>query len=98
MERGVGKMGCLAGVGGHISNMILSAKSSDEVIVLDGCSMACASKVLEHAGITPTYRLVATDIGLVKKNGKRWSEAEVKVLDEDLTRLRSPRSGFVHIE
>lgn len=98
MERGVGKMGCLAGLGGHVPNMVLSAQNSDELIVLDGCSMGCAMKTVEHAGAKASYHLVATDIGLVKKNGERWTEDEVAVLDGELNRLRSSPSGFVRIE
>lgn len=97
-ERGKGRMGCLAGVGGHVPNMVLSAQSADEIIVLDGCQMGCALKIIEHAGARATIHLVATDLGLAKKNGKRWSEDEVKVLDEELTKLRHSRNGFVRIE
>lgn len=98
MERGEGRMGCLSGVGGHAPNMVLSAQSADMVIVLDGCQMGCALKVIEHAGAKASYHLVATDLGLVKKNGRRWSENEVTALDEELTKLRGRGNGFVNIE
>lgn len=98
MERGMGRMGCLAGVGGHVPNLVLSAQSADEVVVLDGCQMGCALKIVEHAGAKASFHLVATDVGLVKRNGKRWSEDEVMVLDEELTKLRRSRNGFVRIE
>lgn len=98
MERGVGRMGCLAGVGGHVPNMVLSAQSADEIIVLDGCQMGCALKIMEHAGAKASVHLVATEIGLVKKNGKRWSEDEVQAMDEALAQLRPSRNGFVRIE
>lgn len=98
MERGVGRMGCLAGVGGHVPNMVKSAQNADELIVLDGCPMGCALKIVEHAGAKAAFHLIATDLGLVKKNGVRWTEDELTVLDEGLTRLRSSQSGFVRIE
>jgi uncharacterized metal-binding protein len=98
MERGVGRMGCLAGVGGHLPNMVMSAQSADEVIVLDGCQMGCALRIIEQAGAKASIHLVATEIGLAKKNGKRYTEDEVKVLDDELTKLRFARNGFVRIE
>lgn len=98
MERGEGRMGCLAGVGGHLANMVMSAQSADEVIVLDGCQMGCALKIVEHAGAKASVHLVATELGLFKVNGRRWTEAEVKVLDEGLAKLRSSRNRFVRIE
>lgn len=98
MERGVGRMGCLAGVGGHVPNMVMSAQSADEVIVLDGCQMGCALKIIEHAGAKASVHLVATEIGLPKKNGKRWTEDEVQAMDEALAQLRPSRNAFVRIE
>lgn len=87
MERGVGRVGCLAGVGGRFPNMGMSAQSADEIIVLDGCQMGRALKIIEHGGAKSSVHLVAT--GLARKNGKRWTEGEVNVLDDELTRIRS---------
>jgi len=87
MERGVGRVGCLAGVGGRFPNMGMSAQSADEIIVLDGCQMGRALKIIEHGGAKSSVDLVAT--GLARKNGKRWTEGEVNVLDDELTRIRS---------
>jgi uncharacterized metal-binding protein len=51
MKTGVGKMYCLAGIGGHIEDIINNTKESDEIIVIDGCSTLCALKTLVHAGL-----------------------------------------------
>lgn len=50
---GIGKMYCLAGVGGHVSGIVETTKAADEVIAIDGCPIACATKTLQHVGINP---------------------------------------------
>ncbi|GAG61305.1 unnamed protein product, partial [marine sediment metagenome] len=59
-KEGCGNMTCLASVGAHISGFVESAKRADENITIDGCSVACAKKILEHIGVTPTksYALI----------------------------------------
>ena len=51
MKSGIGKMYCLAGIGGHVEDIINNTKESDEIIIIDGCSTLCALKTLEHAGL-----------------------------------------------
>lgn len=97
-EQGKGRMGCLAGVGGHVPNMILSAQSADKVIVLDGCQVACAAKIMEHVGVVPNEHIVATDLGLQKQIGKRWTEEEVEAIDKALKLMRKTRTDLVRIE
>jgi uncharacterized metal-binding protein len=65
-EEGIGKMACLAGIGAHIEKMILSAKSANRLVAIDGCSTACASKLIEHCGIVLTDRVCITDFGIKK--------------------------------
>jgi uncharacterized metal-binding protein len=65
-EKGIGKMACLAGIGAHIEKMVESAKSANRVVVIDGCSTSCASKVIEHIGIPLTNHICITDLGIKK--------------------------------
>jgi len=51
MKAGAGKMFCLAGIGGHVEDIINNTKEADEIIIIDGCSTLCALKTLEHAGL-----------------------------------------------
>lgn len=64
---GLGTFFCLAGVGGDISGIIETTKSADEVIVLDGCSVACAKAILDKAGIAMTQYIDATKLGIAKE-------------------------------
>ena len=51
MKAGIGKMYCLAGIGGHVEDIINNSKEADKIIVIDGCSILCALKTLEHADL-----------------------------------------------
>ena len=50
-QEGFGKMYCLAGVGGHLSSFVQSAKDVPQMVAIDGCSVGCAKAILEHAEI-----------------------------------------------
>ena len=52
-REGIGRMYCLAGIGGHVSGIVESTKSASEVVTIDGCPVSCATKALEHAGFAP---------------------------------------------
>ena len=74
-KEGYGNMTCLASVGAHISSFVESAKRADENITIDGCSVACAKKILEHIGVTPTKSYTLTEMGVEK--GKTPSNEEI---------------------
>lgn len=65
-KEGYGKMTCLASVGAHISGFVQSAKGAEENITIDGCSINCAKKILEHIGVTPTRSYIVTEMGVEK--------------------------------
>jgi uncharacterized metal-binding protein len=52
---GKGKMYCLAGLGGDIPNMITTAGNAERRIVIDGCPVACAKKILDAKGLSYDY-------------------------------------------
>ncbi len=63
---GVGKMYCLAGIGGRVSGILETAKAVDTVLVIDGCPQDCARKTLEQAGISTFHHLRLSDLGMKK--------------------------------
>ena len=63
---GVGRMSCLAGIGGGVSGMIESAKGASRVLAIDGCPIDCAKRTLEKAGINNFVHLRVTDQGMKK--------------------------------
>jgi len=62
---GIGKMTCLAAMGGGLSGFMESAKAAGENLVFDGCSVACGKKIFENLGI-PYNHFVMTDYGVEK--------------------------------
>lgn len=74
-REGVGKMFCLAGIGGRIESFVTGAQSAGKILAIDGCPMDCARKTLEGVGIVDVRHLRATDLGFVK--GKTPATPEV---------------------
>ncbi|HML35218.1 putative zinc-binding protein [Sporomusa sphaeroides] len=70
-REGVGKLFCLAGIGGHISGIVESAKASSTAVAVDGCGVKCALKALEAANVPIAHH---TDWG-IEKNGNLFPEA-----------------------
>jgi uncharacterized metal-binding protein len=44
-------MFCLAGIGGHISGLVQSAKDAPQTVVIDGCDIGCSKAILENADV-----------------------------------------------
>jgi len=65
-QEGFGKMFCLAGIGGHLSGFVQSAKDVPQMVAIDGCDMGCARVILEHAEIPLKHYAVLTELGIEK--------------------------------
>ena len=63
---GIGKMFCLADVGGRVNNILISTGAAGNILVIDGCPVDCAKKTLEHADFTDFIHVRVTDLGCVK--------------------------------
>lgn len=68
MDRlGYAEMSCIAGVGGNIKNLVKTAKSGRNIIVIDGCPLSCAKACLLNHQINPTVHLELSTLGVKKK-------------------------------
>ena len=76
-EGNVGKIYCLAGIGAHESVMLDTTRAARRVVAIDGCSVACAKKTIEHAGIAVTDWICVTEEGVAKTH-------EFKLAAEDI--------------
>jgi len=65
-NEGVGKMACIAAVGAGGVMAINAAKQTKIILVLDGCPVGCAKKILEKNGVPVTLQVLATEIGMKK--------------------------------
>lgn len=79
---GYGGGSCLAGVGGGIEKLVGMGKNADERIVIDGCPVACAKKIMDDRGLTIDTYVLITDLGITKTLGPAFRESDVqKVID-----------------
>ena len=65
-KNGVGKMYCLAGIGGDVAPIIANTKSADTILAIDGCNLDCAKKTLERVGISVSAHVRMSDLGMEK--------------------------------
>jgi len=77
-KEGVGKMFCLAGVGGRISGIMKTTEAADKILVIDGCPLDCAKQCLEQAGFTKFEHLQLAKIGFEKGKTPVSDEAVAK--------------------
>lgn len=65
---GIGKMFCLAGIGGRISGIMKTTEFAEKILAIDGCPLNCVKNCLEQAGFNKFVHLQLADIGLEKGN------------------------------
>jgi uncharacterized metal-binding protein len=57
--------------------MIESTKASKMIVAIDGCPVACAQKILEHAGFKADEYVQVTEIGIEKNHGFDYPQSEI---------------------
>jgi uncharacterized metal-binding protein len=63
---GMGKMFCLAGIGGRVEGIMRTTQSAARILAIDGCSLDCVRLCLDEAGYAAFDHLRVTDLGLEK--------------------------------
>ncbi len=63
---GVGKMYCLAGIGGRVASIVKTAQAADRILAIDGCTLNCASVSLKEAGFEEFAILKLAELGMEK--------------------------------
>jgi uncharacterized metal-binding protein len=81
-QEGFGKVYCLAGIGGRLSGFVQSAKDVEQMIVIDGCEVACGKAVLQSAGVPLKNHLVVTDLGIEKNKDFNLKNEDVETVKE----------------
>lgn len=84
---GIGKMFCLAGVGGRVEGIVQKTKAASQIVAIDGCSLDCARKCLEQVGISRFEHLRVTDLGMEK--------GQTPVNDENITATARAASALL---
>jgi len=84
---GVGKMFCLAGVGGRVKTILEATRAAQVILVLDGCPLQCGRNTMEQAGFLKFEHLCLSDLGMEKGKTPATAEAVEKVVGRAKTRL-----------
>lgn len=79
-REGYGGGSCLAGVGGGIGKLIDMGKGADERVVIDGCPVACAKKIMDDGGLSIDRYVLITDLGIAKTPGPAYAEGDVQAV------------------
>lgn len=86
-KNGVGKMSCLAGIGGRVSGLVKSAEAASEILVLDGCKLHCALTTMQEAGFKNIKHLCLDDLGFKKGSTQVNDDSIGKVVQQAATLL-----------
>ncbi|HRY29018.1 MAG TPA: putative zinc-binding protein [Elusimicrobiota bacterium] len=92
-REGIGKMSCLAGIGGRLSGFLASAKGADAVLLIDGCPLDCAKNTMEQAGVTRFQHMRVTDAGLEKGKSPATPERVKRVAEKAKSFLKCRPGG-----
>ncbi len=73
----MGRMYCLAGIGGRVEGILANTRSAAKVLIIDGCKEECARKTMELAGFKNFQHLKLTDLGF-EKGATRVTAARIR--------------------
>lgn len=79
-KSGIGKMFCLAGVGGRIAGILKKTQEASGILAIDGCDLDCTKNCLEQAEFDRFEHLRVTDLGMAKGQAPATEENILKVV------------------
>jgi len=79
-EEGFGAAACMALLATGAEGLMKSIGDADEVIVIDGCPIACGREIAGAQGITPDQHIVVTALGIAKAGSREFSDADVETV------------------
>ena len=77
-NNGIGKMACIAAVGAGGIMAINAVKGAKIVLILDGCPIGCAKKIVEKNGITIGVQVLMTSIGMKKTDNLSYDDGQME--------------------
>jgi uncharacterized metal-binding protein len=77
---GFGSGSCLAGLGGNVDKLIATGRQADERVVIDGCPVACAKKIMDAQGLPVNRYVIITEIGITKTPGPVFMQSDVQAV------------------
>lgn len=76
-SRGMGNMSCLAAVAAGLESYLKSAREADQLVVIDGCNVACGQKIMQASGLENyTYFVVSDKLPDINKEKTYYEVAK----------------------
>ena len=91
---GVAEMSCIAGVGGDVGSLVRIARSGRPILVLDGCPLRCAARILDRQAIRSVWQFDLSRHGVEKRQHEDFDPDDAaRVLKTILDELQRPGIG-----
>ena len=85
-QEGFGAFSCIAGIGSKNLPMIRAAKSAGERVLIDGCPIGCARKIID-ANLIPVDRyVIVTELGIDKTHELDIEDSDVETIVKEVKR------------
>ncbi|MDD1699648.1 MAG: putative zinc-binding protein [Methanoregula sp.] len=85
-QEGFGAFSCIAGIGSKNLPMIRAAKSAGERVLIDGCPIGCARKIID-ANLIPVERyVIVTELGIDKTHWLDIEDSDVETVVKEVKR------------
>lgn len=84
----VGKMYCLAGIGGRVPGILKTTAEAEKILAIDGCPLDCVKLSLQEAGFTEFDHMRVTDLGLEKGKSPATEQNIASVVQAVISNLR----------
>jgi uncharacterized metal-binding protein len=83
-QEGFGAFSCIAGIGSNNPPMIHAAKLAGKRVVIDGCPIGCARKIM-NANLIPVDRyVIVTELGIGKTHDFDFEEPDLETVVEEV--------------
>ncbi|MDD1685134.1 MAG: putative zinc-binding protein [Methanoregula sp.] len=93
-QEGVGQFSCIAGIGSKNLQMIRAVKLAGERMVIDGCPIGCAKKIMD-ANLIPIDRyVIVTELGIDKTHDFDVDDSDLETVVEAVKR---PQEGSLPV-
>ncbi len=77
-REGFGQMFCVSAIGAHLEKFVRYAKNVPSMVAIDGCSVGCIRKILEHAEVPLRNYVVLTELGIEKNMNSDLEETDIE--------------------
>lgn len=81
----IAEMSCIAGVGGGVKSLVITAKSDRPIVTIDGCALKCTQACLNNVGLKSNMPYVLSDYEVRKKQHEDFSKEQADELLEKIS-------------